>query len=245
VPRTYCYQRHEGLDCPQRGLQLAVYERQVEAWLAGIQVPDDAVDRALAQLAAEARAVEQPEAERRKLESRLERLKELYSWGDMTREEYRAERDQIATRLRAFMPEPRQRRDLQQIAELARSAHATWLSAGQAERHELLLGLVQKIVVKNEQAVEIVPRPVFTMLVGSQPSSWSCGSDGDWRPATTVSRYSVPHNLLPDDMLRSIAVTASKVGIAESARRHDVSRQTVRRALELHGLASPWMACRR
>ncbi|MHB1413798.1 MAG: recombinase family protein [Chloroflexota bacterium] len=180
--RTYCYSRSQGLDCPQRGLQLAVYERQIEEWLAGIEVPAGALERALAQLAAEARTVDDAGAERHRLEGRLVRVKELYSWGDMDRAEYLNERDRIQQRLRALAPESKQKRDLSRLAEFVRGAAALWASAGEeggAARNKLLVRLVSKVVVQDDRVVEIIPRPEVSVFVAPwQPSSWSGGSDG-------------------------------------------------------------------
>ncbi len=243
--RTYCYGRNQGLDCPQRGTLLEVVEAQIEDWLAGIVLPDDVIERAIAELARQAREIDDPERERRQLENRLARLREMYEWGDLSRAEYQLGRDQIRQRLQALAPTSRQRRDLEMVASLVRSAHATWRASDGPQRNRLLTSLVSKVVIKDDQVVEIAPRPDVSLLVpgGSILSTVGRKRRGSL-PLDRAQRYSVPHNLLPTERLREIAEDAATSSIAQAAREHNISRQTVRRALELHGLASPWEGCR-
>ncbi|MCL5959522.1 MAG: recombinase family protein, partial [Chloroflexi bacterium] len=97
-PRVTCYSRSQGFKCEQRSLFLSVYEEQLEQWLAQLKLPEDAVDKALAQYASEAKKIDDPGKERQQLQRKLERLREVYLWGDIEKEEYLAQRDQLAAR---------------------------------------------------------------------------------------------------------------------------------------------------
>ncbi|MCL5108902.1 MAG: recombinase family protein [Chloroflexi bacterium] len=136
--RTVCYGRMQGLGCDQRGVLLSVYEEQIGEWMAGLELPEGALEVELRRLQAEARAVGDVGEERRRLEARLARIKELYSWGDLDRPEYLAERDSVQRRLLALQPEQKQRRDLLKLAEFVRHAAMVWAAADPAQRNRLL-----------------------------------------------------------------------------------------------------------
>ncbi len=178
-PRAICYSRLQGFDCTQRSTFLEVYEQQVGGWLAGIDLPDDIVEQLLAHYAAEAMQVEDPAKERRRLEASLKRMGELYQWGDIERSDYIAERERIRERLRMLAPEPQRRRDIKRLVDRVALLRDTWTAANQLERNKIAVELIQKVVIKDDQVVEIVPRPDLAMILpnwtGSSPS---CGSDG-------------------------------------------------------------------
>jgi len=235
-PRLVCYSRNEGLDCPQRSIALSVVEDQVAEWLREIIVDDAAVDRALAAQADLVRDVADPAAERQRLTSRLKRIRNLYSWGDVGEAEYLAEREEIRVGLAALEPAPVQRRNAEALAKLAGSAYAAWTAGKPADRHKLAVLLIERVVVRDGKAEAVTPRPILReMLPEWSGSSRSCGSDGDRCTETVMSRYSVPHNILPEAVLRAIAASATETSIAETARRMGVARQTVRRAMGLYG----------
>ncbi len=246
-PRANCYARTQGIDCPQRSAFLRVYEEQVAEWLKGLEIPDDAVDLALAELRREARGTPSVEDECKRLETRLARLKELYQWGDLGRAEYQAQRDELRVKLQALAPEGEQRRSLEPLADALRSAYSTWEVSPPEVRNKLLRGLLQKIVVNDTRVVAIIPRPELAALLpsdrGGTDSALRGGSDGDCSSIPMLSRYRASRSLLPESLLAALAAAASEVGIRPTASLYGVSRATVRRALALHQQASPWAAC--
>ena len=230
-----CYSRQQGLPCQQPSVRYSLVERQVEEWVAGLVVSEEAAAGVAADPGSDG---QREDGERRRIVARLVRLAELYSWGDLTRQEYQAERDRLRARLAELEAERPGVVDREALATLLRSAAATWQSASEEERHDLALALIERVVLKDSQAVAIVPRPEVARLVRDQPSVWSCGSDGG-RSTTTAPCHPAG---LPS---RLLALTAAERGIAAAARELGVSRQTVRQALEAWGLSSPWAACER
>ncbi len=179
TPRAYCYSRTQGLNCDQRSVPASLYEEQVSQWLGELVLPDDAVEKALAQYAEDSKKVGKPENERKRLELRLERLKELYSWGDIDRSVYQRERDQIQQQLRTLAPERQRRHSVKKLVDFIKRISTVWSVATPVERNQLLGRIVEKIVVKDGQVIDIVPRPDLSfMMRACQLSSWTCGSDG-------------------------------------------------------------------
>ncbi len=176
--RAYCAARKQGLECTQPSVPLRVYEQQVTDWIASLDLPPDAVERALSTAQAEQSPSERDE-ERRRLEARLAELKDLYAWGDLSRGEYTTERDQIRARLATLEPVHKRRRDLAQLAALVRDVRAVWLGASQEERNRLASRLLTRVTVDEDRVVEIRPRPEFREFLPSwKVSAGCCGSDG-------------------------------------------------------------------
>lgn len=85
-------------------------------------------------------------------------MKELYSWGDIGRDAYTSERDEITAKLRAVVPAERQRVDLEKLAGLLRSASALWSARDGTGKHDLITQLVDRIIIRDDQIEAIVPR---------------------------------------------------------------------------------------
>lgn len=157
-PRVRCASRAQGFACPQRMFPLEIYEDQVTSWLGEISIPDDAVERALVEHRKRSKNEPRADQEKRRLEARLARLKELYGWGDIGREEYVSERDIIVSQLRAFVPVERQKLDLERMASLLRSAAALWSARDESGKHELITQIVERVIVRDDRIETIVPR---------------------------------------------------------------------------------------
>ena len=236
--RVNCYSRKMGITCEQRSTSLDVYEEQVQAWLDTLVLPADAVEMAIAEYAKQRQAVGDMTAERQRLLAKIERVKELYTWGDIDRARYLVERDQLQAQVRALGPQHKQERDITKMVDLVRRVGDLWREAGPSDRNKLLSQIVAQVVIRGNAVHAIEPRPHFMLLLKAcQPSSVSSGSDGLWLLTILQrlysGRYAKPrHNLTPDT-LKAIADTARHTSIIGAARSHGVARQTVRRALAL------------
>jgi site-specific DNA recombinase len=89
--RVECYARAQGSYCREPSAYLDLLEAQLAAYLAGFTIPVDYQESILAYYEGMQRAYDDVGARRARLEARLERLKDLYGWGDITREAYLAE----------------------------------------------------------------------------------------------------------------------------------------------------------
>ena len=163
--RCTCYSRDEGLDCPQMSAAVEVYEEQVEQWLECIAITDKLLATALAGLDKRTGGVPDVAAERSRLQSRLDRLGERYDWGDIARERYLAERDNIRAELGKLRPVEQKRLDLEAVAEYLRQVPALWLSGTPDERNRIATTVIERIVVKDNRVEAIVPRPDCSVLL--------------------------------------------------------------------------------
>jgi len=82
--RLACYNRSEGRECLQKSAYLDVYETQIEEYLMSFTIPEDYQQKILEaqQKLYSAYETEDIGKEQAMLEGALERLKELYKWGD-------------------------------------------------------------------------------------------------------------------------------------------------------------------
>jgi hypothetical protein len=150
-------------------------------------LPQGAIDHARAELA---RRLEVPDADivgtkRRRLETRLQKLLQLYGWGDLSEEEYRRQMGETRAAL-AELPDPdkllvfdRNRRVMLTMAENVDRATPDQLT-------ELVQLLVERVSVAGRAidpaSIEWTPpaRPFF------EPAVWV------WRPRTDSNRRRAP-----------------------------------------------------
>ena len=66
------------------------------------------------------------EKEQKQLQARLGRLKELYKWGDIGREEYQSEKDQIEGQLTKLTPFKTSAEPLKRLAEFLADITIAW-----------------------------------------------------------------------------------------------------------------------
>jgi site-specific DNA recombinase len=100
--RYYCRNKAQGLGCTGRGSFLDVYEEQVVRDLAAFDLPPDWKRAVLEQ--AHHEAVGDTDNQQQVLQSRLARLRELFSGGDLTREQCQKEREAIERDLARLTP---------------------------------------------------------------------------------------------------------------------------------------------
>src|SRR5579884_3209181 len=106
--------------CANRLTYLDVYEAQIADYLGAFHLPEDDQGRLLTAMRGMAEPADDDEQQRRGLEARLERIKELYDWGDYSRERYLSERAALQEQLRALGPRVRRHEDLEAAAALVR-----------------------------------------------------------------------------------------------------------------------------
>ena len=157
--RMLCYNRAKGWSCPQKSTLLEVYEYQVEKYLETFYIPEDYQAKILEAHGKLQAAYSGIETERVALEARLERIKKLYSWGDMTEKDYLTEKDRIVRKLQTLTPRSEQSLVLGQLADFLRSVVVAWKEANQDQRNRLARQLFDEIWVKDKQVIAVKPRP--------------------------------------------------------------------------------------
>jgi hypothetical protein len=76
-PRMGCYNRAKGWDCPQKSASLALYEQQIRDYLEMFVIPEDYQQKIL-DMHKKLKQSYDVEKEQKQLQSKLERIKDLY-----------------------------------------------------------------------------------------------------------------------------------------------------------------------
>jgi len=157
--RMLCYNRSKGWACPQKSALLEVYEYEIEKYLDTFQIPNDYQVKILETHAKLKAAYKDSEKERSRLQAQLERLRKLFTWGDLNEEQYLAEKSEIIEALRVVTPLENESNVLERLAELLRNVAEAWKDAGQEQRNRLARQLFDEIWVKDKQVIAVKPRP--------------------------------------------------------------------------------------
>jgi DNA invertase Pin-like site-specific DNA recombinase len=159
--RIYCYQRRQISSCPQRSVLLPVIEGQITAYLETFHLPDEIVTEVVSLYESAREQRIDADRQRREIESRLERIAELYAWGDLTREAYLAERDRLQERLTGLRGAAEWTTALTNAAGYLRDLPAAWTAAAPEQRNDLARLIFQSIEVKDDRVIAVIPQPDF------------------------------------------------------------------------------------
>lgn len=159
-PRMGCYNRAKGWDCPQKSASLDLYEQQIRDYLEMFVIPEDYQQQILD---AHKKLLESYDVEReqKQLQSRIGRLKELYKWGDIGREEYHSEKDQIEGQLAKLISFKTSAEPLKRLAEFLANVTIAWDKANNKQKNSLTRCLFQEVWVKDKEVVAVKPQPEF------------------------------------------------------------------------------------
>jgi site-specific DNA recombinase len=171
-PRVYCSQRRQRIGCTAKSGPLDGYEGQIAAFLATFAIPADYRERLRAYVASEERP-DTTTAQRKGIEARLSRIKELYSWGDIERGTYLVERETLARELAVL--DARERSDgvnLDRLAELLTNVGELWAAGTQDQRNRLARLLFAEVVIEDTRVVRVRPHAelagFFTLNAAAQ-----------------------------------------------------------------------------
>ena len=159
--RVYCYQERQGGSCGQRSAFLDGIDAQVAAYLATFRLADGAVAEVVALHERNRDERDDAARARRELAGRLERIKELYAWGDMTREAYQAERDRLEARLAAAKGTGERAALLERAAAFLRDLPAAWQAATPEQRNALARVVFRSVELVDDRVAAVVPQPDF------------------------------------------------------------------------------------
>ena len=148
------------------------------------------------------------EAETRKLDGQLERLRSVFILGDMGEPEYRQERARLQARRESLRPA--ELPDLEKAGQLLANFGAIWGAATEEERRAILRTLLQGVYLDAERGlVAIEPRAAFCELL-------EAGAAG-FEPAVSslTGRYARPlHHAPPERSHNSIETGISQTTAA-------------------------------
>jgi site-specific DNA recombinase len=157
--RMGCSSREKGWGCNQKSAYLAIYERQLHDYLGSFHIPDDYRERILEAHRKLQVAYDDLDGQRVRLETRLERLKDLYGWGDITKQQYLAERDTILRELAQLSPLEEQDKSLDKLAEFLANVADAWNEATQEQRNKIARCLFQQVWIEGKEIVAVRPQP--------------------------------------------------------------------------------------
>ncbi|MFC2002163.1 recombinase family protein [Chloroflexota bacterium] len=193
--RVACYNRSKGWDCSQTSGYLDIYESQIRYYLKEFHIPEDYRDRIIKSHQKINESPSDNEIERANMESRLQRLKDLYSWGDITRDQYITERDKITERLHADISSKQQNEVLDKLADFLGDVSEAWDVASQEQRNRLCHCIFQEVWIRDKAVIAVRPqpelKPFFDMNQEAMDEKLS-HIFGKWRPRPDLNRRSPP-----------------------------------------------------
>jgi hypothetical protein len=159
-----CYRRRQTATnrCRQRSYFVDGIEAQIGAYLATFSLPDDEVQRVVDLFEISQDQKNDAERRRREIQSRLERIAELYKWGDLTREAYQSERDKLQAELASIKGEANLADVLTKTAQFLRDLPTAWGNAGPAQRNDLARLVFRSLEIKDDRVIAVVVNSEFT-----------------------------------------------------------------------------------
>ena len=114
-----------------------------------------------------------------RLRRALENLRKQHKWGDISDEEYRAERSVLVRQLKLLddAVKPRQLPNLERAAEFLQDLPSLWLHAGvtHEEREALVKQVFQRITIDGKEFVDIEPKPEYAPLFATMVTAQKVG----------------------------------------------------------------------
>jgi len=134
--------------------------------------------------------------EQKQLQARSQRLKELYKWGDIGREEYRKEKEQIEGQLTKLTPFNNSAEPLKKLAEFLANITTAWDKANNEQRNKLVRCLFQEVWVKDKEVVAVKPHSEFEPFFKLNWEEFSKGmkSRGQSPPGSLQGEKVIPHH---------------------------------------------------
>ncbi len=159
--RVYCYQARQTTACGQRSVFLDGIDDQVAGYLATFALPEGMVER-IVELHEHARDNrDETERQRRDIDGRLERLKRMYEWGDLTEAAYLADRERLRTEQATLTTSTDWAAVLTNAAEFLRDLPTAWAAADSEQRNALARIVFRSVEIVDGRVVAVVPQPDF------------------------------------------------------------------------------------
>jgi hypothetical protein len=220
-------------------------DRQIGAYLETFHIPEDYQQRIM-EMHRKLLDNYDIEKEQRQLTARLDRVKDLYKWGDITVEEYQRDKDQIQRELAKLTPFQDSSDTLQRLAELLGSVANAWERATQEQRNMLARCVFQEIWIKDKDVVAVKPQPEFKPFFAMNWEEYSkimkIRPRGDSGSNVQHTAYlleilypaisqPVTTYKLPCRLWKELAKRHSTQSLRQLAKEYGVSHEAVRRAL--------------
>ena len=191
VARMVCNTRLKRGGCSQSSARLDVYEAQLQDYLEAFSIPEDYQEQLLETQKQLIAAYDDTEAQRGRLQAALERLKDLYKWGDKKPEEYLAESQEIEEELDSFERPVSDDRSMDYLAQFLRDVASAWSEASEEQRNKLARVLFDSVWIENQKVLGVTPRSELKPFFDLRYSELS-NDVLQWRPRPDSNRRSLP-----------------------------------------------------
>jgi len=157
--RLACSTRTKGQHCSQPSALLSIYEEQIAAYLEVFHIPEDYQEKIMEAHRRLQSAYDDVCRETSRLEARLQRVRDLYELGDISKDEYVRKREAIHKELRALTPPEDNSESLDRLAGFLGNVSKAWGAADQEQRNRLARCLFEELWIKDKEVVAVKPRP--------------------------------------------------------------------------------------
>jgi DNA invertase Pin-like site-specific DNA recombinase len=164
-PKYRCSSRDRAIPCAASHAYVAESKLapQVDEYMARLILPDE-VRRRFIEMLDHAETTRDVLADQRKLQSQLERAKQLFEMGDYSLDQYSARKAELNAKLESLIVP--QTTDVQAAIDLINDQAALWRGAPTAQRNTILRTLFDKIVIDVDaaQVVRFEPKSALAVL---------------------------------------------------------------------------------
>ena len=187
-----CNTRLKRKECTQKSARLDRYEDELQHYLDAFAIPEDYRQQLLDGQRRLVTAYDDTEATRSRLHGALDRLKDLYKWGDKTKAEYQRETDEILEELQMLETSPADdAAAMDKLAQFLNDVSSAWREADQERRNKLARVLFDGVWIKDQSVLGVTPRPELKPFFDLQYAGLSNGVL-QWRPRPDWNRRSLP-----------------------------------------------------
>jgi site-specific DNA recombinase len=158
--RTVCNGRIRSGGCNQPSTFLDVYEQQLLLYLRAFRIPEN-YQKKIIKAQSKLEASYNVENERKVLQGRLNRVKELYEWGHKSREEYKTDYAAIYHKLQELTSADARPQALERLASFLKDIASAWEQADREQRNKLAGCLFEVVWIKDKNITAVTPRPEF------------------------------------------------------------------------------------
>ena len=182
VARMVCNTRLKRGACTQKSARLDRYEDELQHYFDAFTIPEDYHQQLLDGQRRLVDAHDDAEERRNRLHGALDRLKDLYKWGDKTKGEYQRETDEILEELQMLQTTPADdAAAMEKLAEFLRDVSSAWKEADQERRNKLARLLFDGVWIKDQAVIGVTPRPELKPFFDLQYAGLS-NDVLQWRP---------------------------------------------------------------
>lgn len=179
--RVLCYQRNQSGQCPQRSVWLDLIEAQLADYLASFTIASDFRDQIMRLWARNQENRDDAATRRQQIDTRLQRLRDLYELGDLEREEYQRRRTERQSE-RALLKDDGDGLGavLERVKTYLCDLPGGWEAATQEQRNRLLRTMLECVEITETRVTALSVRPEFApfFALDCQARVGTCGSDG-------------------------------------------------------------------